>query len=151
MLARDKSCSPRRAHDVERCSGCSHDQSQCDYTALLKPGYSDALRRARVETVVCRGWNFQRCERCVYIARVGKWMAQVCLSMLLCHPEQSKTPCVHARWHINPPTLSGHIDVFAHNGPYSNHAYTRQPAFTIRIFTTQHGLERPGKFTTRTL
>ena len=75
----------------QRCCGCSHDQSQCDYTALLTPGFSGCLKARMCRNTSCAVVGISRdVNSACNIARVGKWMAQVCLSILLCHHLRTK-------------------------------------------------------------
>ena len=75
----------------KRCCGCSHDQSQREYTALLKPGFSSCLKARMCRNTSCAVVGISRdVNSACNIARVGKWMAQVCLSILLCHHLRTK-------------------------------------------------------------
>ena len=68
----------------QRCCGCSHDHSQREYRALLKPGYSGCLKARMCRNPSCAVVGISRdVNSACNIARIGKWMAQVCLSMLL--------------------------------------------------------------------
>ena len=75
----------------KRCCGCSHDQSQREYTALLTSGYSGCLKARTCRNPSCAMVGISRdVNSACNIARVGKWMAQVCLSILLCHHLRTK-------------------------------------------------------------
>ena len=101
----DKSCSPRRAHDVETLLWLLPRPFPARISRTVETRILGMPQGAHVSKPVVRlGWSFQRCEQCVQHRTDWKVDGSGVFVNVALSPLANKvcTPCVHARWHINP-------------------------------------------------